>query len=289
VQQQDQQPSEVLGKDIRLFQQTISESSSYDFSQYSHTSLRRRLTRILLEKETDMEGLTRRMKSDPFFLEEIVNKLTVHTTELFRDPEIWKKIRNDLLPSMMDRSKLRIWHPGCSTGQEVFSMIMLLDAMEILDKTEIYGTDINPHVIEKAKSGTYKYRFNQSYLQNFNRVIYNEDGEPSRNDRKRWKKYFHIDEASDVIKMTDYVRSKPVFQRMDLVMDTNPFYVKFDLIVCRNVIIYFNSELQNRVFDLFYQNMTDYAALILGVHESILGPFTKRFIKKDPFYLKAPL
>jgi chemotaxis protein methyltransferase CheR len=289
VQQPDQQPSEVLGKDIRIFQQTISESSSYDFSQYSHTSLRRRLTRILLEKETDMEGLTRRMKSDPFFLEEIVNKLTVHTTELFRDPEIWKKIKKDLLPSMMDRSKLRIWHPGCSTGQEVFSMIMLLDAMEILDKTEIYGTDINPHVIENAKSGTYKYRFNQSYLQNFNRVIYNEDGEPSKYDRKRWKKYFHIDEASDVIRMTDYVRSKPVFQRMDLVMDTNPFLVKFDLIVCRNVIIYFNNELQNRVFDLFYQNMTDYAALILGVHESILGPFTKRFIKKDPFYLKAPL
>ena len=289
MQQQDQQPTEVLGKDIRLFQQTISESSSYDFSQYSHTSLRRRLTRILLEKETDMEGLTRRMRSDPFYLEEIVNKLTVHTTELFRDPEIWKIIRKDLIPSMTDRPSLRIWHPGCSTGQEVYSMIMLLDAMEILDRTEIYGTDINPHVIEKAKTGTYKYRFNQNYLENFNRVIYNENSEHSRNHRKGWKKYFHIDEASDVIRMSDYIRSKAVFKRMDLVKDPNPFMVKFDLIVCRNVIIYFNNELQNRVFDLFYQNMTDYGALILGVHESILGPYTKRFIKKDPFYLKAPL
>lgn len=289
MQQQDQQPSEVLGKDIRLFQQSISDHSSYDFSQYSHTSLRRRLTRILLEYETDMEGLTRRMKADPFFLEEIVNKLTVHTTELFRDPEIWKKIRYNLLPSMMDRPTLRIWHPGCSTGQEVYSMMMLLDTMEILEKTEIYGTDINPHVIERSKEGAYKYRFNQSYLENFNSVIFNEDGTLSRNDRKRWKKYFHIDEASDVIRMTDFLRSKAVFRRMDLVMDTNPFLVKFDLVVCRNVIIYFNNELQNRVFDLFYQNMTDHGALILGVHETILGPFTKRFIKKDPFYLKAPL
>ena len=286
--QQDQQPSEVLGKDIRLFQQTISDHSTYDFSQYSHTSLRRRLIRILLEKETDMEGLTRRMKSDPFFLEEIVNKLTVHTTELFRDPEIWKKIRYNLIPAMLDRSTLRIWHPGCSTGQEVYSMMMLLDTMGILEKSEIYGTDINPHVIEKAKEGTYKYRFNQSYLENFNRVILNEEGELSRNDRKRWKKYFHIDEAGDAIRMSDFLRSKAVFRRMDLVMDPNPFLVKFDLVVCRNVIIYFNNELQNRVFDLFYRNMTDYGALILGVHESILGPFTKRFIKKDPFYLKAP-
>ncbi len=289
MQQQDQQPSEILGKDIRLFQQTISDFSSYDFSQYSHTSLRRRLTRILLEQETDMNGLTRRMRSDPFFLEEIVNKLTVHTTELFRDPEIWRKIGKNLIPAMEDKSTLRIWHPGCSTGQEVYSMMMLLDNLNILERTEIYGTDINPHVIETAKTGTYRYRFNQSYLENFNRVIYNEDGAPSREDKKRWKKYFHIDEAGDVIRMTEYLKSKPVFRRMDLVMDTNPFLVKFDIIVCRNVIIYFNNELQNRVFDLFYQNMNSYGALILGIHESILGPFSKRFIKKDPFYFKAPL
>jgi chemotaxis protein methyltransferase CheR len=280
---------EVLGKDIQLFQQTISDQSTYDFSQYSHTSLRRRLTRILLEVEMDMEGLTRRMRSDAFFLEEIVRKLTVHTTELFRDPEVWKKIKKELLPTFMDRPSLRIWHPGCSSGQEVYSMMMLLDTLGMLEKTAIYGTDINPDVIENARAGTYKYRFNQSYLENFNRVILNGDGALSMNNRKQWKKYFHIDEASDVIRMTEYLRSKPVFRKMDLVMDPNPFLVKFDLIVCRNVIIYFNNELQNRVFDLFHQNMTDYGALILGVHETILGPFTKRFIKKDTYYLKAPI
>jgi len=312
VQPSSHQQMEIPGKDIQHFQQTISDHSSYDFSDYSHTSLRRRLTRILLELETDMDGLTRRMRVDPFFLDGIVRKLTVHTTELFRDPEIWLKMKHELIPLYLDKPTLRVWHPGCSTGQEVYSMAMLLDALGVLDKSELYGTDINPDVIDTAKTGTYKYRFNQSYLENFSRVILENTG-PSASgsstsgssaisssvpalsasgrsvsgNKKSWKKYFRIDEANDQIRMTEYVRSKPVFRKMDLVMDPNPFPVKFDLIICRNVIIYFNNELQNRVFDLFYQNMNNYGALVLGIHETILGPFTKKFMKRGDFYLKG--
>ena len=171
MQHSTNQPKEVLGKDIQLFQQVIRAHSAYDFSDYSHTSLRRRLIRLLLEYETDIEGLTRRMKSDPFFMEQIIRKLTVHTTELFRDPEVWIRIGRDLLPNYRDKQRIRIWHPGCSTGQEVYSMMMLLDSMGLLEKTDIYGTDINPDVIETARTGTYKYRFNQSYVENFRKVV----------------------------------------------------------------------------------------------------------------------
>ena len=89
---------EVVGKDIRNFQLTVREHSDYDFSDYSHTSLRRRLTRILLELEMDMDQLTLRMKNDGAFLQKILRKITVHTTEMFRDPDIWKQIKNELLP-----------------------------------------------------------------------------------------------------------------------------------------------------------------------------------------------
>ena len=280
---------EVVGKDIQSFQETVRDHSEYDFTLYSHTSLRRRLTRILLELELDMDGLNRRMRKDGEFLERIVRKLTVHTTELFRDPEIWKKIKNNLLPSLRDKSVIRIWHSGCSTGQEIYSMMMVLEELGMLEKTHIYGSDINPDVIESAREGTYKYHFNQSYLENFDRVMLNGSGISSMSNRKYWKKYFHIDETHDLIRMKDYLRLKPVYKKLDLVKDSNLFLVKFDLIVCRNVIIYFNNELQNRVFDLFYNNLNDHGTLILGVHESILGPFSKRFIKKDPFYHKAPL
>lgn len=279
---------EVLGKDIRSFSETVREHSEYDFTQYSHTSLRRRLTRILLELEMDMDEMNRRMRNDRSFLEGIVRKLTVHTTELFRDPEIWKKIRSSLLPSLKEKETIRIWHPGCSTGQEIFSMMIVLEELGMLERTQIYGTDINPDVLETARKGTYKYSFNQVYLENYDRVMLNSPGTPTAESKRHWKKYFHIDETHDVIRMKEYLRSKPVYKKQDLVKDPNFFLVKFDLIVCRNVIIYFNNELQNRVFELFHDNLTEYGALILGVHESIMGPFAKRFIRKEPFYYKAP-
>jgi len=227
------------------------------------------------------------MKNDGDFIDKILRKITVHTTELFRDPLIWMKIKNKLLPSLSHQDNIRIWHPGCSTGQEVYSMMMVLDDLELLEKTEIYGSDLHKEVIDTARQGRYKYRFNQSYLENFNRVMLNGDGTFSWKQKKYWKKYFHIDEASDTIQMKDFLRQKPVYKKLDLVKDSNLFLVNFDLIVCRNVIIYFNAELQNRVFELFHKNLNEHGSLLLGVHESIMGSYSKKFIRKDPFYNKA--
>ncbi len=278
---------EVVGKDIQNFQLTVRDHSDYDFTEYSHTSLRRRLTRILLELEMDMDQLNSRMKNDGEFLKKIMRKITVHTTEMFRDPDVWKQIKNDLLPRFSSQSTIRIWHPGCSTGQEVYSMMMVLDELGLLEKSEIYGSDLHNEILETARQGVYKYRFNQSYLENFDRVILNGEGTFSMNQRKHWKKYFHIDETRDTIQMKEFLRQKPVYKKQDLVRDPNLFLVNFDLIVCRNVIIYFNTELQNRVFELFHQSLKQNGALLLGVHESILGACSKRFIRRDPFYYKA--
>jgi len=278
---------EVVGKDIQNFQHTVRTHSDYDFSNYSHTSLQRRLNRILLELDMNMDQMILRMENDGDFIDRILRKITVHTTELFRDPDIWLKIKNELLPSLSHQETIRIWHPGCSTGQEVYSMMMVLDGMELLEKAEIYGSDLHEEVIETARQGRYKYRFNQSYLENFDRVMLNGEGTFSMKQRKYWKKYFHIDEASDTIQMKDFLRQKPVYKKLDLVKDPNLFLVNFDLIVCRNVIIYFNAKLQNRVFDLFQKNLNEHGSLLLGVHESIMGPCSKKFIRKDPFYCKA--
>ena len=168
-------------------------------------------------------------------------------------------------------------------------MMMVLDGLGLLEKSEIYGSDLHEEVIETARQGRYKYRFNQSYLENFDRVMLNGDGTFSWKQKKYWKKYFHIDEASDTIQMKDFLRQKPVYKKLDLVKDSNLFLVNFDLIVCRNVIIYFNTELQNRVFELFHKNLNEHGSLLLGVHESIMGSYSKKFIRKDPFYYKAPV
>ncbi|MCP4312370.1 MAG: hypothetical protein GY790_13990 [Bacteroidetes bacterium] len=280
---------EVVEKDILSFQKVIRDHSGYDFAGYSPTSLQRRLTRILLEFDMDMESLKGRMKSDPAFLEKTVKKITVHTTELFRDPDVWKKLRTELLPSWRDKPELHIWHSGCSTGQEVFSMMMVLDDLGMLEKTHIYASDLSEDVMETARKGKYKYSFNQSYLENFDRVLLEGAGEISRKHKKQWDRYLTVDEARDEIRMNKKLCSKPVYKKLDLVNDPNLFLAKFDLIVCRNVIIYFKYELQNRVFDLYYNSLADKGVLLLGVHESILGPFTRKFRKANPFYYKLPV
>ncbi len=279
---------EVIEKDIQSFQKTIRDHSEFDFTGYSPTSLRRRLTRILLEYDMDMDQLTAKMKADPGFLTSTVQKITVHTTELFRDPDVWKELREKLLPSWKDKKELHIWHSGCSTGQEIYSMMMVLDDLNMLEKTHIYGSDLSENALDTASKGVYKYSFNQSYLENFNQVLLGGNGEINPKHKKTWSKYFEVDEPYDAIRMNKFLRSKPVYKKLDLVKDPNLFLAKFDLIVCRNVIIYFNYELQNRVFDLFYNNLNDKGVLLLGVHESIIGPFTRKFRKMNPFYYKLP-
>ena len=277
---------QVVGKDIQHFQETVRDHSDYDFSQYSHTSLRRRLTRILLEMDLEMEEITERMINDPVFLESVVKKLTVHTTELFRDPVIWKKIKSTLLPTLKNQSSVKIWHPGCSTGQEVYSMMILLHEMGLLQKSQIYGTDINEDVLTAAREGVYKYRFNEGYLTNFDAVIKENPRDSDSYFDVPYSKYFHIDKTRDNIRMNKSLIDKPVYRKQDLVRDPNPFDEKYDLIICRNVIIYFNYELQNKVFKLFLDNMNQGGCLVLGVHESILGPFASRFDKKSQVYVK---
>jgi chemotaxis protein methyltransferase CheR len=235
----------------------------------------------------DMDQLIAHMNSEGEFTQQILQKITVHTTELFRDPDIWKKIKNQLLPSLSHQETIRIWHPGCSTGQEVYSMMIILEGLGLLDKTEIYGSDLHEEILDTARRGRYRYRFNQIYLENFDRVMLDGEGTFSLDQRKEWNKYVRIDETRDTIQMKDYLREKPVYKKLDLVKDPNLFLVNFDLIVCRNVIIYFNNELQNRVFNLFHENLNEHGSLLLGVHESIMGTSSKKFVRKDPFYNKA--
>mgnify|MGYP003807556139 FL=1 len=101
-----------------------------------------------------------------------------------------------------------------------------------------------------------------------------------------YDRYFKIDEARDRIQMLDFLKRKPVYNKIDLVKDDNLFFVNFDIIVCRNVIIYFNYNLQNRVLSLFHRNLRDNGCLVLGMHESIIGPGTLQFMKEETYYTK---
>lgn len=277
---------EIGSQDIQAFINTVKSLSDYDFTDYSDKSLKRRLSKILLDGNLTTGSLLEKIKEDKAFLEKIVKDITVNTTELFRDPAIWHSLRYDILPLYQNQPCINIWHPGCSTGQEVFSMMILLNEIGLLQKSRIFATDINGDVLDVAREGVYKYRFNKSYLGNFDTVIRGNPHDSNTCFDVPYSKYFHVDKTRDNIRMKKLLLEKPVYNKHDLVRDPNPFGQMYDLIVCRNVIIYFNYELQNKVFKLFLDNLTRGGCLVLGVHETILGPFATRFEKKYQAYFK---
>lgn len=277
---------QVTDQDLQYFINTIKSVSKYDFSEYSEKSLKRRLQKILEDYNLDIISLLTTLRLDRDFLEKVVKEITVNTTELFRDPPVWHLLRSRILPRFKNNKTINIWHAGCSTGQEVYSMLILLNEMGMLEKAKIFATDINSDVLDVAKQGVYKYRFNLGYLDNFDKVIKENPLNFEEYNDVPYEKYFDIDKVRDTITIKKNLTELPIFRKHDLVMDGNLFFAKFDLILCRNVIIYFNYSLQNKVFELFHNNLYSKGVLLLGMHETILGPWASRFERLGQAYIK---
>lgn len=276
----------VSEEDAQLFIDAIKENSTYDFSDYSDKSLKRRIERILSENRVNLKGLILKLQNDSSFLEEMVKEITVNTTELFRDPEVWHEIRHRILNKINHLPEINIWHAGCSTGQEVYSLAILLNELGILEKCNIYASDLNTDVLDFAKKGEYKYRFNLSYLSNFDQVLKENPFNFTETFEVEYSKYFQIDLKNDKIQMNDFLLKKPHFLKLDLVKRKNLMDRKFDIILCRNVLIYFNLSLQNKVIDFFHDNLNPQGFLVLGKHESLLGYPEKNFDRRGKFYQK---
>ncbi len=276
----------ITSLDLQQFITAIRNNSTYEFSEYSDKSLKRRLAKVLVDYKLDISSLLTQIRNSPPFVEQIVKRLTVNTTELFRDPHIWQYLKYMVLPKLKNQPTINIWHAGCSTGQEVYSMLITLNELNLLDKVKVYASDLNNDVLQVAKKGIYKYRFNISYLDNFDKAIKKNPYNYEEYFDIPYSKYFEIDKDKDSIKMHSFLTEKVTFKKHDLVKEGNIFYIKFDLIICRNVIIYFNYDLQNKIFDFFYNNLYPNGYLWLGMHESIMGTCASKFEKSGHFYLK---
>src|SRR5690554_6427198 len=136
----------ITDQDLQYFVTTLKNSSKYDFSEYSDKSLKRRLQKVLTDFNLDITGLISAIINKPEFTEKIVKEITVNTTELFRDPQVWHTLRSRILPRFKNNKNINIWHAGCSTGQEVYSMMILLNEMGMLDKAKIFASDLNSDV-----------------------------------------------------------------------------------------------------------------------------------------------
>lgn len=226
-----------------------------DFSGYATNSLKRRVDRLLVMKKfTDIEKLSNAIRSGALSKEEFLEEVTVNVTEMFRDPTFWIALKNIIPNLFLNTKTVRIWHAGCSTGEEVFSMAILLKETGYLDKCKIVATDISDHVLEVAKAGRISLKSIEVHERNYARL---ELSSPLL-------KHFYISGPQAVL---DPSLTKNIsFRNLNLV-SAEPFS-KFDLILCRNVLIYFDHTLQDRVIRLFRDSLFNYSYFCLGVKEN---------------------
>ena len=234
----------------------IREKYKFDFGDYAVSSFKRRLLRFLdLYKLYTVTNLINRLSSDKLFFEVFLKEVTVNTTEMYRDPLFWKALKKSVFPVFENLNTIRIWHSACSTGEEVFSMSIALKEAGLYEKAKIYASDINEDVISKALSRRY-------YTRNMelNELNYIASG-------GCFNLSNYYEQSGDSVIMDVELLRNVTFERFDLVLDQQ--HLKFDLILCRNVLIYFNLQLQDKLIDKFFNNLEVDGFLALGAQETI--------------------
>lgn len=235
----------------------IRNNYGYDFRNYSRASLVRRVLRFMdTARVKNIYDLKFHLTNDPAFFAFFLQTITVNVTEMFRDPLFYKALREKVLPKLAAYPIIKIWHAGCSSGEEVFSMCILLEEAGLLQRTMIYATDINPANIEKARNGIVPLHSMKDYTANYLQSGGKED----------FSRYYTARYENVLIRKE--LRRNIVFSQHNLV--TDQVFNEFQLIICRNVLIYFNKELQNHVYHLFYDSLSPMGYLAIGMKESLL-------------------
>ncbi len=244
--------------DLRRITELVKEQYKYDFTNYAMSSFRRRILRIMeLYKFSSADLLIKRLKDDRSFFDEFISEITVNVTEMFRDPSFWRELRDNVIPNiLLNHNTISIWHAGCSSGEEVFSMAILLKEMGILNKAKIIATDIDKVILDKAKLGHYSMKNMELNEKNYIRF----EGKAS------FKDYFTESNGKAVMDKT--LIENVSFREHDLVQGV--VFNKFDLILCRNVMIYFNQNLQNEVLKKHHESLFKYGYLVIGSKESLI-------------------
>lgn len=261
--------------ELELLLLAIYRLSGYDFRNYMRSSIMRRAhSRMNAEKLQSITSLTEKIIHDERVLSDILKDFSINVTEMFRDPAFFKALREEVIPLLKDLPEIRIWHAGCSTGEEVYSMAILIEEEGLSDRTKIYATDMNETVLKKAQSGTMPLHKMQAYTKNY--IL--------AGGKKSFSEYYSAD--SEAAHLNDSLKKNMVFAQHNLVTDGS--LNEFHLIICRNVLIYFNLQLQQQVFRLFDSSLTHGGFLGLGTKESVRTDkgFLEAFNPKEKIYRK---
>ena len=242
--------------EIELLLEAIFRHYGFDFRAYAFSSIRRRIwKRINAEELPNVTSLQERVLHDPQVMERLLLDLSINVTAMFRDPGFYRAFREQVVPLLRTYPFIRVWHAGCSTGEEVYSMEILLEEEGLLGKSRLYATDINEVVLQQARAGIFPLERMQEYTENYIKA----------GGTRAFSEYYvaKYDGALFNPSLTEHV----VFSQHNLVTDRS--FSEFNVILCRNVLIYFDRKLQATVHRLFYDSLVNFGILGLGGKESL--------------------
>jgi chemotaxis protein methyltransferase CheR len=256
IPENDQEKLDLELIEIQLLTEGIYRHYGFDFRDYSLPSMRRRIwKRIYEEGLSTVSGLIEKVLHDSSCMERLLLDLSINTTAMFRDPTFYLAFRQRVVAMLRTYPFVRIWHAGCSTGEEVYSMAILLQEEGLYDRCRIYATDINEAVLQKAKTGIFPISSMQENTANY----------IAAGGKGTFSQYYTARYDHAIFRPS--LRENVVFAQHNLVTDSS--FNHFNVIFCRNVLIYFNNVLQDRVQRLFLDSMEMFGILGLGKKESV--------------------
>ncbi|HEY2072211.1 MAG TPA: protein-glutamate O-methyltransferase CheR [Gaiellaceae bacterium] len=251
--------------ELELLLEAVHRRYGFDFRDYAAEPLRRRLSRRAhaerVESLSELQGLLLR---DPACMERLIDDLSVSVTGMFRDPSFYAALRREVVPLLRENPFTRIWCAGCATGEEAYSLAILLEEEGLYDRTRIYATDISEYAVEAAATGVVRLARMQEYTENYIRS----------GGTRQFSEYYVA--AYDAARFNPDLLGNVVFAQHNLA--TDHAFAEFHVIVCRNVLIYFDTPLQHRVTAIFHDSLCNDGVLGLGRRETVaFSPVAERF------------
>lgn len=255
--------------EIYLLLEAFHKKYGYDFRQYSEAHIKRRImNRLALSGMKSVLEMLEKVLYDKNFAAMLLQDLSITVTEMFRDADFYKAVREKVIPILKTYSFLKIWHAGCATGQEAYSMAIILREEGLYERTTIYATDFNQYALDQAKEGIFTNEQIKDYTVNYQRA----------GGKETFSDYYTSNYDMGI--MDPSLKKNIVWANHNLVTDS--VFAEVHMVVCRNVLIYFNSDLQNKVQTLFLNSLVNGGILCLGTKESLrFGDLAEEYIELD--------
>ncbi len=255
--------------EISLLLEAMYQKYGYDFREYSKAHITRRINnRMMMNGIGTITEMQFKVLHNRDFASELLMDLSITVTEMFRDPEFYRIIREKVIPILKTYSFIKVWHAGCSTGEEAYSMAILLKEEGLYDRATIYATDFNQYALDRAKEGIFSNQMIKDYTFNYQKS----------GGKESFSNYYSSN--YDMVIMDQSLKKNIVWANHNLVTDS--VFAEMHLVLCRNVLIYFNSTLQNKVQRLFFNSLISGGVLCLGSKESLkFSDYSESYIELD--------